>query len=368
MPGRLEETQRNMPNADLDLEPIESESDDYDAAPREYRILTYPADYTLEVLHEKWRKRDIEIPDFQRQFVWSRGQASKLIESFLVGLPVPAIYLFTDKDTQKYLVIDGQQRLKSVFYFFEGYFGPEEEGRRQVFRLTNLNERSKWRDKAFVDFDAADKRRLQNSVLRAFIVQQLDPADRTSIYHVFERLNTGGTLLTNQEIRNCVYRGTLNRLLVELNRDRDWRRVLGKPQPDSRQRDVELILRFFAMMDISNYEKPLKDFLSNFMQRERNPVPASLDQMRHTFQMACQTVVNCLGEKPFHLVAGLRPGAFDAVMVAFAKNLEHVPTDILERYKTLAGEDKFLSLTRNATTDVETVKTRFALAQKRLFS
>lgn len=101
--------------------------------------------------------------------------------------------------------------------------------------------------KRFEDLDDADRRRLRNSVLRSFIVQQIDPEDNTSIYHVFERLNTGGTFLANQEIRNCVYRGAFNNLLNELNSLSHWRRIVGKPDLDSRQKDVELILRFFAL-------------------------------------------------------------------------------------------------------------------------
>jgi len=73
-------------------------------------------EYTLEGLHQKWKAEEILIPDFQRRFVWKQVQASKLIESFLVGLPVPAVFLYTERKSQKFFVIDGQQRLKSIFY------------------------------------------------------------------------------------------------------------------------------------------------------------------------------------------------------------------------------------------------------------
>ncbi|MFZ0801123.1 MAG: DUF262 domain-containing protein [Terriglobales bacterium] len=213
---------------DIELEEIESEVEDYESGPAEYDVTTFPADFTLQVLYGKWKEKDIEIPKFQREFVWKQAQASKLIESFMVGLPVPAVFLYTERKSQKHLVIDGQQRLKSVFYFFEGFFGEEELQQRKVFRLEGLSPKSKWYKKTFAEFDEPDQRKLNNSVLRAFIVQQLDPQDDTSIYHIFERLNTGGTLLTNQEVRNCVYGGKFNDLLNDLNTFQDWRQM---PEP-----------------------------------------------------------------------------------------------------------------------------------------
>ena len=247
--GRSDYLRDSVGPNDIRIQRIESEETDYESAPPDYSINTYPADFTLEVLHSKWRSGDIEIPPFQREFVWKQVQSSKLIESFLVGLPVPAIFFYTERQSQRFLVIDGQQRLRSIFYFFDGLFGEEEKGKRTVFKLKGLNDDSEYAEKEFEDLDDAAQRRLRNSVLRSFIVQQLDPNDDTSIYHIFERLNTGGTLLANQEIRNCVYRGTFNNLINELNLLTDWRRIVGNRHPDRRKKDVELILRFFAFSE-----------------------------------------------------------------------------------------------------------------------
>jgi len=352
---------------DVDIEEIKSEEEDYISSPPEYEISTYPADFTLEGLHAKWKAEDIEIPKFQRQFVWKQAQASKLIESFLVGLPVPAVFFYTERKSQKYLVIDGQQRLKSIFYFFEGYFGEEHNQRRRIFRLKGLSEKSKWNNKIFNDFDEDDQRKLKNCVLRSFIVKQLDPDDDTSIYHIFERLNTGGTLLTNQEVRNCVYGGKFNDLLIELNRYPHWRSILGKPKLDSRHKDVELILRFLALCDPSKYEKPLKDHLSKFMMLNRTPSREFIEQIKNKFQKTCDAVYSNLGEKPFHIRAGLNSSAYDSVMVAFSKNLDNIPSDIEERYSTLVKNEKFDNFTSRATTNVRTVKNRLELAEEILF-
>nr|VFK58640.1 MAG: Protein of unknown function DUF262 [Candidatus Kentron sp. UNK]VFK68502.1 MAG: Protein of unknown function DUF262 [Candidatus Kentron sp. UNK] len=365
--GRIAFETENRASTDLEFEPIISEDEDYESAPPDYEINTYPADFTLEVLHQKWKAGDILIPDFQRRFVWKQVQASKLIESFLVGLPVPAVFLYRERKSQKSLVIDGQQRLKSIFFFFEGYFGSEVRGARRVFSLTGLSPKSAFSGKKFEDLPEEDKRRLKDSVLRSFIVQQLDPNDDTSMYHIFERLNTGGTLLTNQEIRNCVFHGDFIRFLEEINENSAWKSILGKSVPDTRRKDIELIVRFLAMRDIDAYKRPMKDFLSRFMKKNRNASKEVLEGNRRIFTQTCQKVVGSLGEKPFHIRSGLNAAVFDAVMVAFSKHLDAIPEDIGDRYLHLKDNKEFDRYTRNWTTDVETVKERFRLAETELF-
>lgn len=354
---------------DVELEEIDSEDEDYDSAPAEYDVATYPADYTLEVLNDKWKAGDIEVPKFQREFVWKQTQASKLIESFMVGLPVPAVFLYTERKSQKYLVIDGQQRLKSIFYFLEGYFGDEEQHKRSVFRLEGLSQKSKWHKKTFKEFDEPDQRKLKNSVLRAFIVQQLDPKDDTSVYHIFERLNTGGTLLTNQEVRNCVYGGKFNDLLNELNANAHWRAILGAAKEDSRQKDKELMLRFFALQgdNVKTYEKPLKDFLNRFMRRNRNPSDESIKNLRTMFEKTCASVATAIGKKPFNIKAGLNSAVFDSVMAGFASHLQKIPKDIEPRYRALIANPDYLKLVTSGTTDEDVVRKRFDLVDKSLF-
>ena len=352
---------------DLELESITSEYEDYESAPPDYQIATYPADYTLEVLHQKWKAGDIQIPDFQRGFVWKQTQASKLIESFLVGLPVPAVFLYSERSSQKYLVIDGQQRLKSIFHYLDGYFGEEKQGMRRVFTLKGLNKGSRFNEEKFENLREEDQRRLKNAVLRAFIVQQLDPNDDTSMYHIFERLNTGGTLLANQEIRNCVYNGKFVEFLKDANRLPDWRAILGRKEPDNRRRDIELLVRFFAMKDMSAYRKPMKEFLSKFMRQNKDAADTALENSRDVFERTCGSVIKTLGDRPFHIRSGLNPAVLDAVMVAFAEHLDEIPNDISERYRNLIESGEFDQDTRRRTTDVERVRARFRQASQRLF-
>ena len=359
---------RNLERAtDLELESVSSEEEDYVSSPADYRIATYPADFTLETLHYKWLDDEIIIPNFQRGFVWKPAQSSKLIESFLVGLPVPPVFVYTDRESERQLVIDGQQRLKSVFYFMEGRFGADTPFPGKEFRLTGLNPDSRFLGKTFAELGEVSQRRVKNAVLRSLVVQQLIPEDDTSVYHIFERLNTGGTALSNQEIRNCVHRGSFVSFLKELNGDPQWRRILGKEIPDSRERDVEILLRFFALRDLSGYQKPMKDFLSRFMRKNRDASEAALEQSAQLFRETCAQAVAALGEKPFHGRTGLNVAALDAVLVAFSENLGRVPADVKARYRQLRADESFVTSTRQGTTDVAVVQQRFAQAKTILF-
>lgn len=352
---------------DSAIESVTSELKDEESSLPVYQIATFPADYTLEVLHEKWKNNEINVPEFQRNFVWSQSQSSRLIESFLVGLPVPAVFLYTVRTNQDYLVIDGQQRLRTVFDFFDGRFGDEVNGFRPKFDLKGLNDKSEYVGKTFSTLEYSDQKKLKNATLRSFIVMQLDPDDHTSIFHIFERLNTGGTALANQEIRDCVYNGEFSKLLRELNIIENWRTIFGKPKPDRRKRDVELILRFFALRNTEEYRKPMKGFLNTFMEINMNPKHSDLVLYREVFETTCQSVVDCLGARPFHIRAGLNASVFDAVMVAFSHKLSEIPDDILTRFEELIQDKGFQESTVSGTTDEGVVARRFEAASKYLF-
>lgn len=222
----------------------------------EFDIAVAPADPTLELLANKVEQGDIIIPFYQRKYVWKIEQASKLIESFLMGLPVPQVFLYVN-DEDRLEVIDGHQRIMSVKYFFEGFFGePDSQNRRQVFKLKGLSERSEYNGKSFKDLPERDQRRLRNATLRAIHIKQLKPSFRNdSVFHIFERLNTGGTQLKPQEIRNAVYRGRIVDELKELNKNEDWRKILGMKNPDKNQKDMELYYVYFLFLETGKIMK-----------------------------------------------------------------------------------------------------------------
>jgi hypothetical protein len=353
----------------LRLAKIASEDKDEELTPLEYDISIYPADYTLEVIYQKWKNGDIVIPKFQRAFVWSLKQSSRLIESFMMGLPIPPVFFYIQAD-QKYLVLDGRQRLESVFYFFDGVFGPPTGSNRyRIFKLDGINPESRWYGKTFANFDESDKRKLKNSVLRAILVRQLHPnEDDTSVYHIFERLNTGGVPLQDQEVRNCVYAGKFNDLLQELNEYPGWRKVIGSKKPDSRQKDVQLVLRCIALYhNIDSYRKPMTDFLSRFMARNRDPDDNFIQGERSRFKRTCDILIAQFGERPFNPKGALNTAVLDAIFVAFMRNHKSCPVDIRNRFHSLMASPDFLNSTRQATTDTDTVHSRLAVAEKMLF-
>lgn len=351
---------------DIEIEVLTEEEEDEASGSISYQTNTFPADFTLEVLHQKWKNQDFQIPPFQRGYVWKLPQASKLIESFLLGLPVPPIFLFASKDDARQLVVDGQQRMKTVFYFFDGIFGEPTQDKKTVFRLKGLSESSPFFEKTFEDLSEKDQRRLKNCVLRSFIIQQLDPDDDTSVYHVFERLNTGGTALSNQEVRNCVYRGPFNDLLRNLNDYPSWRTLLGAPKPDSRQKDIELLLRFLSLLDWPEYQKPLKDFMSRSMRKFNRRPQGELDTISKLFVLTCERAQAALGQRPFHITSGLNTAVYDSMMVGIAKCPEASLEKIQAMFKTVLADADYRKQIRDATTDVEIVKKRIEAVLKAL--
>lgn len=350
----------------LEIE-YEEEQDDNEVLV-EYDITTYPSDFTLSGLYEMWNNKDITIPDYQREFVWSIKQSTLLIESFLIGLPVPPIFFYID-DQNKNLVVDGQQRLLSVFFFLEGYFGSEnEKGKRQTFRLTGLNVKNPFYNKRFIDLEPKDRRKLEGSVLRAINIRQLAPKDQsTSVYHIFERLNTGGTPLKPQEIRNCVFRGEFLNKLRELNENADWRNIIGKKIIDKHQNDVELILRVFGLCNhLAEYEKPMKEFLSKVSRKYQDALSPKIAKFETDFKKACHIINSTLRPKPFSIRGPLNTSIFDSIFCAIVSNVNNLPKNLSDRYENLILDSDFTAFTTLGTTDPKIVKERFAFVKKHL--
>jgi len=339
---------------------VEEENED-DAVSINYDIASYPSDFTLSGIAQMWSDGEILIPDYQREFVWTMRQSSLLIDSFLCGLPVPPVFFYIDEDN-KNLVIDGQQRILSVVFFFEGYFGKEStQGKRQVFRLTGLPENSPYHNKKFEDLDEGAQRKLKHAVLRAVNIRQLNPTgESTSAYHIFERLNTGGTPLKPQEIRNCVFRGGFNKILKELNNDHNWRKILGKSYLDKHQKDVELLLRIFSLVGChEEYEKPMKEFLNKAMKKHDSGTTKKVRSFMNIFPEVTKLVVSALGEKPFHLRGPLNVSALDSVMCVLIEHHKHIDSlGLKSRFDRLLQDSEFDEYTRINTTDTKTVISR----------
>ncbi|NBC37755.1 DUF262 domain-containing protein [Novosphingobium sp. FSY-8] len=342
---------------------IEEENDE--APLVEFDISVSPADPTLELLADKVGKKDIIVPFYQRKYVWKIEQASKLIESFLMGLPVPQVFLYVNEEDQLE-IIDGQQRIMSVKYFFEGYFGEAgPDGRRQIFRLKGLAERSDYNGKTFEELSLRDQRRLRNTSLRAIHIKQLKPSTRNdSVFHIFERLNTGGTQLKPQEIRNAVYRGRIVDALRDLNNNPKWFKILGTKSPDKNQKDIEIILRLFALFEIwPQYEKPMLKYLNEQMAKYREFSDQRAEKFKRRFAEVVSLVADNL-EKPFRPTRVINAAMLEGVMIALLEDSSITADQLKARYAVLEADDTFTKYLRGATTDTITVRERIKRAKE----
>lgn len=348
---------------------FEDQNDEIESTYIRYNIASYPSDLTLSCIKEMWDANAIYIPSFQRKYVWKKNQASLLIDSFLCGLPVPPVFFYIGKDN-KNLVIDGQQRILSIIYFLNGYFGEEDKySKKQVFRL-ELSKDSPYNGKTFSELETSDQNKLLYfSILRAINIKQLDPDDEgTSAFRIFERLNTGGTPLTAQEIRNCIYQGNFLCILHDLNKDQNWRKILGKESPDKHQKDVELILRIFSFTySLSMYEKPMKVFLNNNMKKYQNGNYKEVSNFKENFPKLTEKIVKLLGNRPFHIRGPLNASALESVMSVMLHHMDKIDNNILSKFILLKEKKEFKDVTSIGTTDAAVIEKRRSLIEKELF-
>lgn len=328
------------------------------------------ADLYIKSLIDLWKTKDLKIPFFQRRFVWSLRQASLFIESLLSNLPIPALMFYKDSSEYQY-IIDGQQRTKSILYF-TGTIKPEEvdaDNKKFLsFRLIGLADDSPYKNKTFAELDPSVQRRLLNRTLPITTVKVNDDNDLPKIFEIFRRLNTGGTPLTKQEIRNCICAGNFNEFLIDLNKNEKWQSFITSENDRKRQRDVELILRFFALFDsYKQYKRPMDEFLTLYFQSHRDISECERKEKETLFNSVVTAIYDNLGRRPFHIKNGLNSGVCDSVMVAFANNINNIPLDIKDRFFALTHNDEFYKYCGKNINDNESVQCRIQIATDYLF-
>lgn len=354
--------------------PGDEEVDDLDEVsevlPESFSITSYGADYPVDGLVKRLDAGDIIIPlfsmepeqgqttvGFQREFVWKKSQADRFIESLLLGLPVPSIFLVKEPNG-KFLVLDGQQRLRTLAGFYSGVFQGTE------FKLSAVQKR--WENKTYKSLHPDDRRRLDDSILHAIIVRQDEPTeDQSSIYMIFERLNSGGTILQPQEIRVALYHGPFASLLSKLNENSDWRKLFGRKS--SRLKDIELILRFLGLYFHSgSYAKPMKAFLNCYMASNRNLTKQPEEIIRPLFENTASAIFNGIGSQAFRPFGGaVNAAVLESVMYGVASRLSTnkpitEPTTLASAYELLMKSDKYQKAVSRATADEDSVNTRLA--------
>lgn len=348
----------------------ESEDDSEGDILPQYKIVSYGADFDVETLLSRLERGDVEIPNFQRGFIWTSRQAARFIESLLMGFPVPGIFLWRNPDSERLVVVDGQQRLRTLRAFSDCVIHGRE---------FKLPERTSPYQRVHPDFQGKTyktlredyRRRLDNSTIHATIVNQEQPTEdasqgpASSIYYLFERINTSGTPLHPQEIRSAIYQGPLVELLAELNKVEPWREIFGAEH--RRLKDRELIVRFLALLfRASEYARPMKEFINQYFASNRDLELQSRGQLTKTFVNTIAVIHEALGKRAFRPERGLNAAVFDGVMVGVARRLDKGPIEdrkMLEHsYTELLASSPFTDVYTRATADVESVKQRLDLA------
>lgn len=377
---------------------LAKETDENDAWDGDYGLSISPNDFNVQTLVDLIDRGKIRMPNFQRSYVWKKRQASKLIESLVRGLPVPQIFLYQDEDA-KFLVIDGQQRLLSIYFFKNGRFpkdcvrGPlrkvlREKGKLDIAQLSDDTSFSDFKldlprmtapqhrlhGKKYNNLLELDKDKLDLATFRTIIVKQLAPeSSNSAMYEIFARLNTGGTNLTAQEIRMSLYNGKFIEMLDVINQYPKWRKIFGVDQPDPRMRDIEIILRGFAILNAfsaesASYKAPMTAFVNEFCQKSKKFTEPQIEFYKSLFITFCDKV---LCERPFHNKSNkFSSASFDAVFTAAC--LEAVSTASVDNVISLLGEDMselneqgpFQDAINSATASEKNVRTRICIARQ----
>jgi hypothetical protein len=268
------------------------EQDDLSGGKR--KIYTEQGDPEIDSLHKRFLKGRLNVqPEFQRQFVWDEIKSSRLIESALLDIPIPIVYLSEEKDGKEN-VIDGQQRLTSFFSFIDGKFPDSKE-----FKLKKLNVFTELNGKKFNQLSEELQDKITTYKIR--VIKFKKESDGDLQFEIFARLNSGSVPLNDQELRNCVFRGKFNELLKELSQDKDFKYLLGIATPDRRMKDRELVLRFasFHFNTYLNYAAPIKKFLNDSMEKYQNISPADETNLRNAFKNTVQIIRSLLDKNAF---------------------------------------------------------------------
>jgi hypothetical protein len=333
-------------------------------------LVTQQSDFSLAAINDMILNASIDIsPNYQRRDRWKPEKQSALIESFMLNVPVPPIYLSED-DYGKYSVIDGKQRLTTIHDFITGRL-----------KLKSLSKFPELNGFIFKDLPA----QLRNALtVRPFIrviilLQQSDPQLK---YEVFLRLNTGGEKLKAQEIRNVAYSGALNDLLIELSSLKFLKKQMkitsNKSTPFTNMDDIEMVLRFFAIEDKwEAFGRKLANGLDVYMRENKDSKPEPLRKKYLRALKACEAL---WGDRAFQKPVGdgwreqfIAP-LYDAQMVSVShltdaqiKILSKKQNDVIKATQTIFNNnDDFVKSVTQATSDTSAINKRVSTLLKML--
>lgn len=360
----------------------------------EYDITAAPNDFNITTIYNFLESGSVRVPGFQRNFVWDLGRASKLIESLILGLPVPQIFLY-EAERNKFLVIDGQQRLMSIYYFIKQRF-PKKIKRAELrsifdehgslpdsvvhddsyfenFRLklpdSSPQHPNRFKGLAYSTLGAF-KTQFDLRTIRNVIIKQNTPKDDdSSMYEIFNRLNTGGINLKPQEIRTSMYHSSFYNALYRANANPAWRRLLPNSEPDLHMKDVEILLRGYAMLiDGQTYAPSMVKFLNQFSRKCKNNTDEQneyLLSLLDSFLARCQDLPEdaFLKNGRFHIA--LYEAAFAAICSPPFERRELLQGGqiLAESLSALERDPEFVDALSEGTTQTRNVKLRLERAR-----
>lgn len=362
----------------------------------EYDLTSTPNDFNILTIGSFIDSGAVTIPGFQRNYVWDLKKASKLIESLILGLPVPQLFLY-EEGKNKFSVIDGQQRLMTIYYFIKGRF-PKADKRPEIrkiftehgeipaevfhdddffrkFKLTlpsdTKGEYGKFHGLSYETL-ADYKSQFDLRPIRNVIVKQNVPKDDdSSVYEIFNRLNSGGVNLKPQEIRSSLYHSEFYTMIHRVNSNERWRTFLKKPNLDLHMRDFELLLRAYAFLhDRDNYAPSLAKFLNTFSKKAKSfssEKTSFSESVFNAFMNSCQGLPTDI----FINVRTKRFNAFlfEAVFYAFCLNPfngNQLPSGTIEadKIRELEDDPDFQEATQVGTTSTTNVDKRLNAATR----
>jgi uncharacterized protein with ParB-like and HNH nuclease domain len=361
----------------------------------EYDITAAPNDFNVLTIFNFLESGAVRIPGFQRNYVWDLGRASKLIESLILGLPVPQVFLY-EIDRNQFLVIDGQQRLMSIYYFLKQRF-PKKDRRAELRAIFDeqgkIPEHVVHDDVYFENFRlklpellpdhpnrfrglsyatlGAYKTQFELRTIRNVIIKQNSPqGDDSSMYEVFNRLNTGGVNLKPQEIRTSMYHSPFYEMLYRSNANAGWRHILANDESDLHMKDIEILLRGFAMLiDGEKYAPSMVKFLNGFSRRCRTHTAEQnryLSDLLVSFFQSCEHLPDdaFLNKRNRRFNVALYEATFAAICEPAFREKHLLDRRVCaERLAQLEVDAEFQQAMLEGTTQTKNVRTRLNRAR-----
>lgn len=290
-------TQDMITNIDeFALDELNSENDDtgLELDENQRKIIWQAKDFSIREFSSMQQDGDLDLqPNYQRKYVATPAIASRLIESVLMDVPIPVIYLAEEKDSS-YSVIDGQQRLTSFLSFLNGHFPDGNE-----FKLTGLKVYKELNKKTFKELSKEQQTKIRTTTLHTIIIKKESNEDIK--FEIFERLNTGSIKLNEDEIRNTVYRGNYINLLAELENDKTFHELIQNDNAKKRMLYRSMILRFFALSEKThlNYKPSMKQFCNKELRDNRDLSQEKQKEYRERFAHCVDLVKTVFGHNAF---------------------------------------------------------------------